>query len=219
MSQAALDMVGKEFGRLTVLGIAERPKYLRCLCSCGTEKEIRFDHVKYERISSCGCLAREIKPALRHGLTDTRTHRVWANMLSRCFNPNLEQFKNYGGRGITVCENWHKSFESFLADMGECPSDDLTIERINNNGHYEPGNCKWATAKEQGSNKRNNHFLAYKGETKTIAEWSRHTGLAESTIKNRIFYLGWSIDEALSTKPDRKVRQDTHDIYAHKVGL
>ena len=127
----------------------------------------------------------------------TRAHNSWSDMLKRCRNKKSFAFKDYGGRGITVCERW-KKFENFLEDMGDPPTK-MTLERINVNGNYEPKNCRWATRMEQGKNKRNNSFITFNGETKHLAEWAREKKMWHGTIRNRI-NKGWSIEKVFSKR-------------------
>jgi hypothetical protein len=124
------------------------------------------------------------------------TYQTWRNMRSRCENPNVPAYKNYGGRGITVCERW-QDFPSFLADMGERP-EGMTIERINNDGNYEPDNCRWATRRQQGRNTRANQLVTLDGETKCLTEWAEERGIKMPTLWARL-RLGWTPEEAITT--------------------
>ena len=130
----------------------------------------------------------------RHGMTGTRTHNTWMRMLDRCKN---DRQGTYGRKGIKVCARWH-SFEAFLADMGEHPGSDYSIDRRNNKGDYNPGNCRWATRKQQARNTSRNTVLEHDGKAMTIAEWAELTGIKPSTICKRIYDYGWSINKALT---------------------
>jgi hypothetical protein len=150
------DLVGKKFNKLTVqkrinpnkLGV----EWL-CLCDCGGEKTITTSQLK--RIKSCGCLQKEVgKRVQTHGLSKTKEFKIWLAMKDRCFREKNPRYKSYGGRGITVCERWLK-FENFIKDMGSKPKN-KSLDRKNNNGNYEPSNCRWATSKQQANNRRNN---------------------------------------------------------------
>lgn len=131
----------------------------------------------------------------RHGKYGSPEHRAWSSMIRRCTNPTQRAYKNYGGRGIVVCERWLKSFECFLEDMGRLPPDH-TLDRIDNDGNYEPGNCRWATKTTQANNTRRNHFIEHAGRRQTIAEWAMEIGVKHATLKRRI-YKGLSLDRAL----------------------
>lgn len=153
------DLEGMRFDKLTVKAYAGRLRGSHawsCICDCGNTvirqgKQLGLS--RYES-KSCGCVVKEKAKTARvsHGMTNTKTFRAWSNMKNRTQNPNHPAYHRYGGRGVGVCERWLKSFSFFLEDMGECP-EGLTLERINNSGNYEPGNCKWATWKEQAANK------------------------------------------------------------------
>lgn len=187
------------FGRLTVTRLDG--KYAECLCVCGTSKIVLIRNLIKGSTTSCGCLHREIASRLRrtHGSTGSDTWKRWRSMINRCCMPNAKSYPEYGGRGIRICERWRDSLESFLEDMGECPGREMTLDRINFDGDYEPGNCRWATRTEQNRNSSRNRRISYKGENLCVSEWAERTGIKYRTILNRI-NLGWTAEEALETQ-------------------
>ena len=193
-----MNLIGQKFDRLLVIGKAA--KYISpsghkqnqwlCKCECGKEVAVTTAHLKSGHTKSCGCIQRE-KARInglkkKHGLTKTRIHRIWTQMKTRCFNTNDEHYKDYGGRGITVCEEWMNSLLAFYDwAMSNGYKEGLTIDRIDVNGNYEPSNCRWATMKEQSKNKRNTVFVTLDGITKTLLEWSEITGIKYQTLFSR----------------------------------
>jgi hypothetical protein len=125
-------------------------------------------------------------------------------MLDRCSKPSQESYRLYGERGVTVCERWRESFENFLGDMGRKPTSSHSIDRIDVEGNYEPSNCRWATPKQQGRNKRTNRIINHNGLSLTLVEWTERTGIKATTISMRLDHYGWNVSEALSTKPRRR---------------
>ena len=204
----SLDRTGAVYGRLTVLGRAKgheggrRPRWM-CSCTCGVTKSISTDALRAGQLS-CGCLTREATAVTNrtHGLSKSPEYRAWSHMLGRCRNPDDKSYKDYGGRGIIVCERWLNSFASFEEDMGVRPSPKHSLDRIDVNGPYSPENCRWATRIEQGRNRRDNLFIEFQGVSKTVAEWAEETGISAMTIRERIVKLKWS--------PERTLTQPTH---------
>lgn len=199
-----IDISGSRSGRLVVLEIARRARakvFWRCRCDCGAYTEVSSGHLRNGRTRSCGCLRLEVrgKARLSHGRADSREYRAWENMRARCTNPKVDAYKYYGARGITVCPLFD-TFVGFFATLGECPPG-LTLERINTNGNYEPGNVKWATRKEQMRNMRHNRMITFEGSTKPLSQWAEEMRVSERCIRRRIS-AGWSITRALTTTPN-----------------
>lgn len=188
---ALRDLTGRRFGRLTVIG-QDGKKWL-CRCICGGHKSVFSENLSAGRTRSCGCLLKEI--STRHGMAGTPTYKSWAAMKARCLDPEAPDYPRYGGRGIKVCDRW-LSLKNFAADMGLRPSG-TTLDRIDNNGNYEPNNCRWATAIQQANNKRDTHLLTYAGKTLSISQWARETGIGRVTLAKRI-KRGWPVDVALT---------------------
>ena len=206
---------GAKFGRLEVLRSARQ--YVVCRCACGIEKRVyKYDLLK-GKTKSCGCLMREVsaetmrQKSTRHGGWNSKEWRSWSSMISRCTATYEKGYKYWGGRGIGVCAQWSGSggFVSFLSDVGRAPSQGHYLDRIDNDGDYEPGNVRWATAKMQARNRRNTRYVTAFGKMQTAVEWSEETGIAISTIKYRVDH-GWSPEDAVSIVPDVRNRQGGH---------
>jgi hypothetical protein len=209
----SIDIAGQRFGRLTAVRQTARSsreprRNPRWLFRCDDGKEIEADkyHVLSGNTRSCGCLSIEAKVerATIHGHAarnrQTSEYRTWSGMHKRCSNPNDKEYKNYGGRGIRVCERWNE-FENFLADLGPKPSPKHEIDRFpNKNGNYDPDNCRWATKIQQANNKRTNHHLTVDGETLTVAEWAREANIHPGALRWRI-KAGWHSDWILMPSP------------------
>jgi hypothetical protein len=142
-------------------------------------------------------MARDNRLWAKHGLCDTPIYSIHAHMMARCYNPNAAGFKNYGGRGIVVCRRWH-DVKNFYNDMGKPPSG-MLLDRKDNNGHYEPSNCRWATRTEQNNNTRSNITLSYSGRSLTVSQWARELGMKPHTIRAR-YHRGLSVDRVLQTE-------------------
>lgn len=202
--------------RITVLKRAETPHrtyangksiyFWECLCSCGTKFESDGNRIRSGRCKSCGCYQKEAasNKMKTHGMKGTRIYGIWRGIKDRCLNKNCTAYKNYGGRGITICDEWKDDFVSFYEwAINNGYEDNLTIDRINVNKNYCPENCRWATALEQGRNKRDNRYITYQGETKSLIEWSEITGVNPSTIRGRLI-RGWAVDDALKNNIDKE---------------
>jgi hypothetical protein len=210
-----IDITGQRFGRLVAVerhhqGIQGRWHWL-CKCDCGNSVVVLGTQLRNRNTKSCGCLKSEIiarrnKDNSTHNLSKHLLYTVHRNMMQRCYNNSNTSYIDYGGRGITVYQEWHDlpSFYTWALTSGY--EEHLTIERIDNDGDYCPENCKWSTFKEQANNKRNNRYITFNGETKSLAEWSDATGINYGTLKDRL-NKGWTIEEALTTPVGEKRRR------------
>jgi len=206
-----IDLTGQRFGRLVVIKRVENDKHKKpkwkCMCDCGNIKIVLGAILKRGESKSCGCLLKEkmIEYNTTHGMYYTKIHRAWAGMKQRCGNKNIESYKYYGERGISVCDRWLNSFEFFLEDMGESYEQhveefgekETTIDRIDVNGNYCKENCRWATYKEQANNMRTNCLITYNGKTQNIKQWSEEIGIKYTTLFNRLNTYNWDIEKAL----------------------
>lgn len=204
MPKRLIDLTGERFGMLTVIKRVDNDKNGQarwlCKCDCGNEKVILGGSLtrKNRATTHCGCIPKNYK----HGMRNTRLYRIFSGMKSRCYNINEPHYDDYGGRGIKVCDEWLDDFMNFYNwAMDHGYSDDLTIDRIDVNGNYEPSNCRWVTMREQQSNKRNIHLISYNCEEHTLIEWCQILNLPFSTINKRI-KANWNIKEAFETPID-----------------
>ena len=190
-----IDLTGQKFNRLTVIrkqGIAKnRQSIWECKCECGNTKNVLYNNLVSGQVKSCGCLLKENGCPPKHNLSRTRIYRIFHNMKDRCYNIADKDYKNYGLRGIKICDEWLEddnrgllNFYNWAIKNGY--KNDLTIDRIDVNGNYEPNNCRWVDNKTQSNNRRNNCYITYNYETHTVAEWSRIIKICESTIRERI---------------------------------
>ena len=200
MNTRIKDISGQKFGRLLVEGFVGIGKYSHakwnCVCDCGNSCIIRSGSLIGGMTKSCGCLSKEIHT--KHGATSTPEYRVWCHIKNRCSNSNTKDYKDYGGRGIEVCERW-LSFENFFEDMGLKPSPCHSIDRVDNEKGYYKENCKWSTMKEQCGNRRSNRWITFNGKTQIVTDWAKELHINEKTLYSRLG-AGWSIEESLQIK-------------------
>jgi hypothetical protein len=201
-----LDLTARVFGRLTVSHMAEtdnrRTRWV-CKCSCGKEKTVIAYSLTSGKQVSCGCFKKERlgKAATKHGHSAngklSREYQAWSGAKKRCYDINTEKYPIYGGRGITVCDRWKNSFENFLADMGKCP-DNYSIDRIDNDGNYEPNNCRWATKKEQVRNRTTTLRFSWNGKSMTLAEIAEENGIRYGALYKAVRVRGNPLEKAVS---------------------
>lgn len=205
MRRKRLDITGKKFFRLTAIAPADDRKNITfwlCQCECGRTKEVATADLMRGHTKSCGCYSREMTKLSRqtHGETSNRQvtpeYRIWCGIKARCCNKNSERYKDYGGRGITICDRWINDFDAFLDDMGRRPSNKHSIDRIDNDGNYSPENCRWATIDEQSRNTRVVKRISINGVEKTVYEWASISGVKPKTILARL-RLGWATQLAV----------------------
>lgn len=199
---------GMRVGLLTVIRETDRinplERRFECLCDCGNTTTVRYGELAQRRIKSCGCLLVAHQQRIKNyavksqnGLSGHPLFPTWTNMMSRCYKTSNKAYKNYGGRGIQVCSRW-QSFENFIADMSPKPHG-ATIERINNNGDYEPDNCRWASSVEQNRNRRITSAIEFNGETKPLGEWCDLYKIPYKIVHARLYRCGWQLERALKT--------------------
>lgn len=202
------NLIGKRFERLVVKERAEdavspsgrrRVRWL-CECDCGNEIIAYPDNLKGGKTKSCGCYQNDMnrKRFATHGMTNTHIYGIWSSMKARCFNKNATAYKDYGGRGVVMCDEWKNDFESFYQwALSSGYEQGLSIDRIDNDKNYCPENCRWVTSDVQASNRRSNRNITYSGETHTVTEWAQKFNKNPKTIFNRI-YSGWDCIDAIT---------------------
>jgi hypothetical protein len=213
MPRTPENLEGRRYGFLLVLSsIPERQKehYWQCRCDCGRLHAVQASNLRSGRVQSCGCqrsalISKGLAAAVRrgwspthvriHGETNGSVHWAWASMKQRCHNPLCRDYYRYGGRGITVCDRWRDSYPTFRDDMGPKPTG-ASIERKDNSKGYEPGNCVWATDKEQQNNTRKNRIIECDGSRMTMAQWSDRSGIPQQSIGWRLLH-GWDVKDAI----------------------
>ncbi len=200
-----IEMIGKKFGRLTVLDDTGERKsgciVYKCLCECGNVKNINGKLLRSGETKSCGCL--NYDNHFKHGKRHTRLYNIFSKMKTRCYKTYDTHYKDYGGRGIKICDEWLNDFMSFYNWAYENGyNDTLTIDRIDNNKGYSPDNCRWVDMKTQNNNTRNNAYYTYNGKTRTLKQWAEEYNLNYAKMKNRR-RLGWNIENILFGKDEK----------------
>jgi hypothetical protein len=199
MGRRLIDISGHRFGRWTVLKFSGS-KLWECLCDCGRKSEIRGTDLRRGRSTQCKSCSNGENTRV-HGQSvgnKTKAYKAWKGMIFRCTNPTAASYPRYGGRGIQVCTRWRSSFVDFLSDVGAPPGPDYSLDRIDNDGNYEPGNVRWATLVQQ---RRNNSYvrpLTLNGETMLLIDWAKRIGISEHALSRRLRF-GWSVEKALTT--------------------
>lgn len=203
----AATLIGTVFNRLTVIKDAPKKngrRRLICRCACGNTKEYDASNVTGGSSRSCGCLRNSLiasvgKSNAKHGQSTNATpeYRAWNSMIQRCHTPTHKQFYHYGGRGITVCDRWRNDFSAFFEDVGKRPDQTHSLDRIDNNRGYEPGNVRWATPTQQNNNRRSNHYVEIDGQPVTLAEAIRIKGQRSNVVRQRLAF-GWPVERALN---------------------
>jgi hypothetical protein len=208
----APDLTGAVFGRWLVMQRAENTKFggarWRCVCACGTEREVSGAELRRGDATSCGCLQKELAAArtTTHGMSRTKIYAVWKAMMQRCYLKTHCNYAKYGARGVMVCKRWH-SFENFYADMGDAPFKGASIDRIDNNGNYAPQNCRWATHAQQAANTSRVRMLEFRGDVLPLAAMAKKYGQPPLRVWQRL-ERGWELEAALTT-PAREWKRKT----------
>lgn len=198
---ARADAVGEKHGRLTIFAFSHcknQKSYWLCRCDCGNKKTASVGALRSGSIKSCGCL-KTPQPMLK-----SPEYRAWQGMKTRCYNDKWPSFNDYGARGITVCDRWLNSFDSFLSDMGRRPAGEYSIDRIDNDLGYSPENCRWATKAEQSANRQCARMLTCQGRTMSVTEWAQVLGMHRKTLFSRL-WRGMNAEDALTMPVDHNM--------------
>lgn len=207
LPKRAIDVTGKKFNRLTALGPTGQDRQNQmvwlCRCDCGNLTFVSSSNLRIGHTKSCGCLHGEVlsERSVIHNMSGTKIYATWTHLIQRCINPSDAAYDRYGGRGISVCAEWRFSFEDFYAcvsGLSHFNERGYTLDRINNDGDYEPSNIRWSTQTEQARNKRNSRYFTYGGKTQTATEWGEQFGLEYKTLLARL-NRGWDMERALRT--------------------
>lgn len=201
MGRKSIDLTGMRFGKLTAISIDHRSgtrTYWDCACDCGGKRIVSIDHLRNGDVIDCGCERKHLTRWQKHGMYDSRIYRIWSLMKERCYNPRRSEYSYYGGRNISVCQDWMDSSKFIEWALNNGYSDELTLDRIDNNGNYCPENCQWVNRKMQQNNRRNNRYITYNGETKTVTQWAESNGMTYYQLIKRIDKLKWSFERAIS---------------------
>lgn len=224
MSKKVFLNEGDVFGRLTVIREVESVlsgkmlrRFYECKCECGTITRVRLEYLRSGHTQSCGCFRVEqtINALTTHGDRKSKLYSVWAGMVSRCRN----QSPRYGGRGISVCDEWNTSYSAFASwAKANGYNEHLTIDRIDNDGNYEPNNCRWVTCKIQSNNRSTNKVLSAFGEEKNISQWAEDSRCLVSfkTLHQRVTYMNWDAERAITT-PSRSANQTFKQVYRQRT--
>lgn len=210
------DIVGKRFEKLTVIKLANKIqkynskgckdglKYIYlCSCDCGNTCFVERNHLITLHTKSCGCykIGMHTNRLTKHNKRYTKIYNVWSGIKRRCYNPHQKSYKNYGGRGIIMCDEWLKNFQTFYNwAINNGYEEGLTIDRINNNGNYEPSNCRWVRSQDQTKNLRTNHYITYNNETHCLSKWAEIYNIPKNVMYTRVS-LGWDFEKIISTPP------------------
>jgi len=202
MGRNKIDLTGQRFGKLVAISIEKKSDsstrtYWNCVCDCGGKRVVSNDHLRSGDVTDCGCARKHVSRWSKHNMYNSRLYGIWSLMKERCCNPKRKEYPNYGGRGICVCEEWKEAKNFIEWSLNNGYSDELTIDRIDNNGNYCPKNCRWISRKEQMQNRRNNHYISFEGKTLTLTQLAKENGLTYSQLYKRL-KLGWTLEKAIS---------------------